>query len=221
MTRHRRVSCSGVVLKKLWFRRGLARRVLARAALYVFSWRSKALLRECGAAFGDGLQLFGAPIVSLAPGSKLNLGKRVVLCSDSRYTALGVSHPVVIRTLSDQAVISIGDDSGLSGSSICAATSVTIGRECLIGADVIITDTDFHPLTPAGRRYARQQDAQSKPVTIGNNVFLGARTIVLKGVSIGDDTVIGAGSVVAQDIAAGVIAAGNPCRVLRSLDGCR
>jgi acetyltransferase-like isoleucine patch superfamily enzyme len=54
-------------------------------------------------------------------------------------------------------------------------------------------------------------------VRIGNNVFVGANTIVMKGVAIGDDTVVGAASVVVQSLPAGVIAAGNPARVIREL----
>ena len=55
------------------------------------------------------------------------------------------------------------------------------------------------------------------PITIGNNVWIGAQVCVLPGVTIGDNTVIGAGSVVNRDIPANVIAAGNPCRVIREI----
>ncbi len=55
------------------------------------------------------------------------------------------------------------------------------------------------------------------PITVGNNVWIGANVTVLPGVTIGDDTVIGAGSVVNRDIPSGVIAAGNPCRVIRKI----
>ena len=55
------------------------------------------------------------------------------------------------------------------------------------------------------------------PITIGNNVWIGANVSILPGVTIGDDTVIGAGSVVNRDIASGVVAAGNPCREIRAI----
>ncbi len=74
--------------------------------------------------------------------------------------------------------------------------------------------TAGHPLD-AERRNAGLEYA--KPITIGNHVWIGAHVCVLPGVSIGDHTVIGAGSVVNRDIPAGVLAAGNPCRVIRSL----
>jgi acetyltransferase-like isoleucine patch superfamily enzyme len=114
------------------------------------------------------------------------------------------------------AEIQIGDDTGMSGTTVCAMTSVIIGRGCLIGADVMIVDTDFHPIAPEGRRYSAE-GVTSAPVRIGDNVFIGARTIVLKGVTIGDNTVIGAGSVVTKNLPANVVAAGNPARVLGPL----
>jgi maltose O-acetyltransferase len=57
----------------------------------------------------------------------------------------------------------------------------------------------------------------AKPITIGKRVWIGGGAIVLPGVTIGDDTTIGAGSVVSRDVPSGVIAAGNPCKVLRRL----
>lgn len=157
----------------------------------------------------------GLPIIQAYDPGSIALGDSVVLCSRSEDTALGVSHPVVLRTLAAGATIRIGDDVGMSGGTICAMVSVTIGRGCLIGADVTIVDTDFHPIASRARRYARSGAGDSSPVTIGDNVFIGASAIVLKGVSIGADSVIGAGSVVTRSVPSGVIAVGNPCRVVR------
>lgn len=74
--------------------------------------------------------------------------------------------------------------------------------------------TAGHPFDPmernAGLEYA-------KPITVGNNVWIGGNVVVLPGVSIGDNAVIGAGSVVVQDVPAGVLAVGNPCRVIRTI----
>ncbi len=74
--------------------------------------------------------------------------------------------------------------------------------------------TAGHPFDPiqrnAGLEYA-------KPITVGNNVWIGGNVVVLPGVSIGDNAVIGAGSVVVRDVPAGVLAVGNPCRVIRTI----
>ncbi len=158
---------------------------------------------------------YGWPVVSLAPGSQISLGANVVLCSEAKYTALGVSRPVILRTLRPGAVISIGHDVGLSGTVVCAALSVAIGDECLIGADVMIFDNDFHPVSAIGRRNASDPARiGAAAVSIARNVFIGTGCIITKGVNIGEGSVIGAGSVVTCNVPAFHIAAGNPARVL-------
>lgn len=175
-------------------------------------------VRCMGAEVGTGVGFQGMPIVSLSPSSKVLIDDAVVLCSDSRFTALGVSHPVVIRTMREGAVIRIGKRTGISGSTICAAVSVRIGDDCLIGSGVLIADNDFHAIEPLGRRSnKRYADIRAGSVSIGNNVFIGARTIVLKGVSIGDNSVIGAGSIVRSSIPSNTIAVGNPAAPVRSI----
>ncbi len=91
---------------------------------------------------------------------------------------------------------------------------IRIGRDGLFGANVEIFDSDFHDLDPPRRTAGTQETA---PVEIGDNVFVGMGVRILKGSTIGDDSVIGAGSVVTGAIPAGVIAAGNPARVIREL----
>lgn len=172
------------------------------------------MLRAAGVEYAEGLTLYGMPIVSRAPNSTIRLGKRAVLCSSSRYTALGVNHPVVLRTLSPGAEIVVGDDVGISGGSICSASRVQIGANSMLGADVTVTDTDFHRLDSNNRRYRGHEGVTTAPVTIGENVFVGTGVVILKGVDIGNNAVIGARSVVTSDIPDDVIAAGNPCRVI-------
>lgn len=181
-------------------------------------WRGVRRLRQLGAEVGEGLTLYGLPLVTRAPASSIRLGRQVALCSVSRDTALGVAHPVILRTLQPGAVLEIGDDVGMSGGSVCAAVRVTIGRQCLIGADVQISDTDFHAIAPAGRRHEQRPECiGSAPVAIGDNVFIGAGARILKGVCIGRDAVIGAGAVVTSSVPDGAIAAGNPARVVGSV----
>lgn len=175
-------------------------------------------LRAAGVEISDKVQIQGRPIVSLAKGSRIQIGARCVLCSDSQATALGVNHPVVLRTMRPGAEIIIGEDTGISGASICAAVSVEIGAGCLLGANVTIVDTDFHVLASENRRYnTNPMEIACAPVVIEDNVFIGAGVIVLKGVTVGRNSVIGAGSVVTRNIPAGSIAVGNPARVIRQL----
>jgi maltose O-acetyltransferase len=95
--------------------------------------------------------------------------------------------------------------------------AISIGDDVQIGSNVQLL-TPTHPLAPGDRR-AKWESAE--PITIGDNAWLGSGVIVLPGVGIGGDTVVGAGSVVTRDLPAGVLAAGNPARVVRDLPGAR
>lgn len=195
---------------------------LVRLPLYLEKawWLAHSHLRlaKQGVKIGEKASFHGVPIIFRHEGSTITIGDRVGVCSDPRHTALGVARPVILRTLRHGASISIGSDTGLSGTTICSAVSVRIGERCLVGADVMITDTDFHQISPSGRRYASEKNARAQPVSIGDDVFVGARTIILPGVTIGEGSVVGAGSVVTRDIPAFSICAGNPARIVRAID---
>lgn len=90
---------------------------------------------------------------------------------------------------------------------------ITIGEDCQIGPSVQLL-TPTHPIDPEPRRDKLEA---ARPITIGDNVWLGGGVIVCPGVTIGDNTVIGAGSVVTRDLPANVVATGNPARVVRSI----
>ena len=122
---------------------------------------------------------------------------------------------VRLQARAKDAVIEVGAGTSISNNAqVIAESRVSIGARCLIGDGVLIVDSDFHDLSPAGRH---DQPPLTSPVRIEDNVFIGSRTIILKGVTIGKDSVIGAGSVVVRPIPAGVIAAGNPAKVIRTL----
>ena len=123
------------------------------AWLRISSWFIVHRLSRSGVSVGRGVRFLGSPIVTPAEGSSISIGDRTVLISEGELTALGVNHPVVLRTLHSGARIDIGSDVGASGASICAAQMVVIGDECLLGANVTIVDTDFHPLEGRNRRY--------------------------------------------------------------------
>jgi maltose O-acetyltransferase len=91
--------------------------------------------------------------------------------------------------------------------------SITIGEDAQIGPNVQLL-TPTHPIEPEPRR-AKLEAA--KPISIGNNVWLGGGVIVCPGVTIGENTVVGAGAVVTRDLPANVVAVGNPARVIRSV----
>ena len=122
--------------------------------------------------------------------------------------------PVAIELVAlPGAELTIGDGTSINrGASICAQSSVRIGRNCGIGNDCLIFDTDFHEVDD------RTRVPDAAPVTIGDDVWLAARCIVLKGVTIGDGAVVCAGSVVATNVPARALVGGNPARLIRRLD---
>ena len=182
----------------------------------VYSWCGSLCLRARGIAAGHGLVLYGMPMVKRAAGSTISLGCRVALCSSCAHNPVGISHPVILRTMRAGGIIEIGDDTGLSGATVCAARSIRIGAQCLIGANVTIVDCDFHPVAPPNRRHASADHAIGcAPVVIEDNVWIGMNTLVLKGAHIGANSVIAAGSVVTRPIPSNCVAGGVPARVLR------
>jgi maltose O-acetyltransferase len=93
------------------------------------------------------------------------------------------------------------------------AAPINIGAACQLATQVQIV-TATHPIDPEPRRLGWEY---AEPITVGDNVWLGAGVIVCPGVRIGDDTVVGAGAVVTRDLPSGVVAYGNPARVKRSI----
>ena len=92
-------------------------------------------------------------------------------------------------------------------------TVIEVGDDTKFGPNVILA-AGTHPTDPILRSKSMQYN---RPIRIGKNCWIGAGAVILPGVTIGDNSVIGAGSVVTKDIPEGVVAFGNPCRVIRSL----
>ena len=108
----------------------------------------------------------------------------------------------------------IGNDVYINfGCTLLDCGQITIGNHTLLGPNVSAYSGN-HSLDAAERIAGA---LVPKPITIGNRVWIGGGSTILSGVTIGDDSVIGAGSIVTHDIPSGVLAAGNPCRVLRKI----
>ncbi len=97
---------------------------------------------------------------------------------------------------------------------ILDAAPVVIGDDVMIGPKVVLS-TASHPLDPSERKKGIEV---AKPITIGNNVWIGASVTVLEGVTIGDNAVIGAGSLVNKDVAKNAVVAGVPAKHLKIID---
>ena len=113
----------------------------------------------------------------------------------------------VCGTKEKKAVLRIGD-----GVAIGDRTEIHMGSECTIGAhtliswDCCIIDRDYHKLGA---------EEQKKPINIGENVWIGCRSLIMKGVNIGDGAIIAAGSVVTKDVPARTLVAGNPAHIIK------
>lgn len=147
----------------------------------------------------------------------IKIGRDVTLICDSKYNPIagpGIMH----FTIMNNALLTIGDGTKITCCTITVRKQVVIGNNVLIGANCMICDTDFHALSPHLRLKDDYNNAKIKPVQIGNDVFIGARSIILKGTSIGDGAVIGAGSVVSGNIPSMEIWAGNPARFIKKVE---
>ena len=149
---------------------------------------------------------------------ELTIGNNFQCNSRLKSNSIGVFQPCLFNISSSGCKITIGENVGISGSTINAAVSVKIGDNTIIGSGCLITDTDSHPVSIKKRNLSDySKHVNSKPIIIGNNVFVGARSIILKGVTIGDGAVIGAGSIVTRNVPDNVVVAGNPAKIIREI----
>lgn len=221
-TRHASIAPAGPVCVPVGMDRMERKRLSAHRVSRSIRFRYQGLLGRLSLSLSGITRLgrvtaIGAPIVEIHPGSSISVGEGALLISQPFATALGVNHPVVLRTLRPDAQIRIGSRVGISGGSICAAERVEIGDDTMLGANVTVADTDFHSIHPLFRKGHNHPSIGVSGVVIGKRVFIGMGSIILKGVTIGDNSVIGAASVVTRSVPPNTVAAGNPCRVIRHL----
>ena len=111
--------------------------------------------------------------------------------------------------------ITIGRGCGISGATINAIDEITIGDYVRIGANCIIMDNDSHPLNKSRMYPTLPGDIKHRPIRIGDECFIGANSIILKGTTIVHNCVVGAGSVVSGSFPDNVIIAGNPAKIVK------
>jgi len=163
-----------------------------------------------GVQIGANCRFHGRPYFRRYPGSQVKVGRNCTFLSSPNANLIGVNRPCMISTMAREAQVNVGQECGFSGTVIAAFKRIELGESVICGANTLITDSDWHPEDP--------RSGVPAPVIIGNKVWLGVNATVLKGVRIGDNSVIGAGSVVTRDVPANVIAAGNPCKVIKPLE---
>ncbi|WP_319480710.1 acyltransferase [uncultured Draconibacterium sp.] len=167
-------------------------------------------LKWWGINFSPKIKFDGPIIIRRLPSTKITIGEGCYFSMSSRHNVFGINHPCIIATKNKNASLTIGNNCGFSGTTIGSFKSIIIGNNVRAGANTTITDGDGHLDDP--------RTSNPQAVVIKNNVWLGANSLVLKGVTIGENSIIGANSVVTKFIPANVIAAGNPCVVLKEIN---
>jgi len=171
------------------------------------------LMKRAGCHLGRRVIVNGLPYVRRKGSGRIELGDDAQVNAARWGNWLGTPGAMILNA-EDGALLKLGERSGVSSSQLIANIGIEIGADSLIGAGCLICDSDMHEVPLGSGRATR-----TAPIKIGNRVFVGARSIILKGVTIGDHAVVGAGSVVVDDVPAGVLVAGNPAKVVKSLDG--
>jgi len=164
---------------------------------------------------GTGLRLKGLAIIEINSTSELILGQNVMINSSNRNYHINMHSPTKLMADGVNSKIEIGTNTRIHGTCIHAKGSITIGQNCLIAANCQIIDSNGHLLSMKDPSNRINTIDEFKEITIGNNVWIGANSIILPGVSIGDGSVIAAGSIVTKNIPANCIAGGNPAKLIQ------
>ena len=190
------------------------RRGVRAAVSRVLQWHRVVLYRLLSSNSIEGSLRRHQPVQCVGKG-KIKVGADVSI--GVFPSPLFFSTYAYLEARSSSATICIGSGTWINNnfSAIADHTSITIGSRCRIGANVEIADSDFHGIKVEERGLSRPEWA--RPVCIGDDAFIGSNVKIMKGVTIGAGSTIANGSIVCKDIPAGVVAGGNPARVIRTI----
>jgi acetyltransferase-like isoleucine patch superfamily enzyme len=171
-----------------------------------------------GVSFYNSFVANGRPLVNVNLNGSFVIGANFTCNSGKYYNMIGRQQRCYF-VVGPNAKLIIGNNVGISCAAIVCHKNIVIGNNVKIGGNTVIYDTNFHSLDSAKRNTVPEDIANVKTgaVIIGDNVFIGAHSIVLKGLSIGENSIVGAGSVVTKSIPAGEIWAGNPAKFIRNI----
>ena len=193
--------------------------------IFYLMW-NRIIFKLNSVSYGDNLCVYNKFYLLKQPSARIEIGNNFVFTSGDAFNPLARNIKGCMFA-DNNAFIKIGNNTGLSSSCLWVKCKLIIGNHVKIGGDCIIMDTDAHNLDYKIRRGELRDNkgrsidtitAKAAPIIIEDDVLIGTRCIVLKGVTIGARSIIGSGSVVTQSIPPDCIAAGNPCRVIRTIN---
>jgi acetyltransferase-like isoleucine patch superfamily enzyme len=193
--------------------------VFERAFTYFWTALFKVECFLRGIPVGKRPEIFGKCIIRKSPQSRIVIGNNVKIISSSWRSSTANCTNSKLRTFYPTSAIIMGDHSGMTGGAIIARSkTIRIGERCMLAPNVTIFDSDFHIIWPPERRHDTWETDIDEDVTLGENVWVGMGSIILKGVTIGKNSVVAAGSVVVSDIPPNCLAGGNPAKVLKTFE---
>jgi len=177
-------------------------------------------LKWKGVNIGKHLRFCGKVHFTLYKNSYVHFGNHIVITGGNFINELGCLRGSCIR-VHKGGKLTIGNYCGMSDISISCRDKITIGNYVMIGANVIINDSNSHSTNYLDRReelgYGVRRGITNAPIVIGDDVFIGANSIICKGCSIGERSIIAAGSVVIKDVPSGEIWGGNPAKYIKKI----
>jgi acetyltransferase-like isoleucine patch superfamily enzyme len=196
--------------------------ILARPALWLFVGLRRVyyfvarvfvcepLFKAACASYGRGVHT-GVFVHWMSGSGDLRVGANVVVDGKSSF--------IFARRFAETPELIIGDDTTIGHNCIfVVGQRIEIGRKCLIAQDVRVADSPGHPSDPAKRLAGLPPDPeQVRPISIGENVWIGAAAVILPGVTIGDNCVVAASAVVTRSVPPNKVVLGNPARVISFL----
>ena len=156
----------------------------------------------------------GLPQVVVKRGGKIVLNETLFMTNKASKATLGINRKCKLLVY-ENALLEIEGPLSMSNTTMVATKHIKIGRNVMIGGGVFIVDSDFHSMDYSNWRTLNDEILMKREdVIIGNNVFIGMNSIILKGVHIGDGAIIAAGSVVSKSVPANEVWGGNPAKFI-------